>query len=270
MASISEKIELLGKGLYIDSKIPDKLTLKSIPTATELEYVGAEDFDKVMLEKIFPQAIEEKIDFEKLLEIDYYWICRCLRIVNYGPYFTTNSIFCGNCGQAHRGSYEVDLRTIEVHPLPENFTNDVVISRKEFMDFKEDIHLSLMTIKDKMNLEKDELFKESDGRTNRALGRICYMIKSVGTRKNLDPVQVRSIIGKELSPADYVVLKTLVNQYTNFGMVAGGVATCPKCGNQRASFIALVDDRFFRPTMGDIQEWKRERDSKGTGKDADV
>ena len=69
MASITEKIELLGKGLYSDSKIPDKLTLKSIPTASELEYVGAEDFDKVMLEKIFPQAIEEKIDFEKLFEI---------------------------------------------------------------------------------------------------------------------------------------------------------------------------------------------------------
>ena len=41
--AISEKIELLGKGLYDD--IPDQLTLKNIPTASELDYVGAEDFD---------------------------------------------------------------------------------------------------------------------------------------------------------------------------------------------------------------------------------
>ena len=270
MASITEKIELLGKGLYSDSKIPDKLTLKSIPTASELEYVGAEDFDKVMLEKIFPQAIEEKIDFEKLFEIDYYWICRCLRIVNYGPYFTTNSIFCSKCGEAHRGTYEVDLRTIECNPLPQGFINDIVISRKEFLDFNQDIHMSLMTIKDKMNLEKDDLFKEADGRVNRILGRICYMIKSVGTRNNLDPVSVRSIIGKDMSPADYVVLKTLAHEYTNYGLVAGGAAACPKCGNPRATFIALVDDRFFRPTVGDIREWKRERDSKPSGKDANV
>ena len=272
MASgVTEKIELLGKGLYSDAKIPDTLTLKSIPTATELEYVGAEEFDKVMLEKIFPQAIEESIDFDKLFEIDYYWICRCLRMVNYGPYFTTNSIFCTQCGQAHRGSYQVDLRTIPCNPLPEGFVNDILIDRNEFLDFKEDIHLSLMTIKDKMNLEKDEMFKESDGRINRVLGRICYMIKTVGTRNNIDPITARSIIGKELSPADYVILRDLSQQYTNYGLVAGGTAVCPKCKNPKASYIALVDDRFFRLSLDNLRAWKRERSaSNGGGKNKNV
>ena len=89
---ISEKIELLGKGLYKD--IPDVLTLHNIPTASELDYVGNEDFDKTMLENILPSAVEEKINFYDLLELDYQWICRCLRILNYGPYYTTNTIFC--------------------------------------------------------------------------------------------------------------------------------------------------------------------------------
>ena len=42
MATLSEQIELLGKGLYSASKsnIPDVLTIKSIPTVTELDYVG--------------------------------------------------------------------------------------------------------------------------------------------------------------------------------------------------------------------------------------
>ena len=43
---MSEKIELLGKGLYTD--IPDELTLTSIPTASELDYVGSEDLEATM------------------------------------------------------------------------------------------------------------------------------------------------------------------------------------------------------------------------------
>ena len=38
---ISEKIELLGKRLY--SNIPPVLTLKNVPTASELDMVGSED-----------------------------------------------------------------------------------------------------------------------------------------------------------------------------------------------------------------------------------
>ena len=54
---MSETIELLGKGLY--TNIPDKLTLKAFPTTTELDYVGSEDFEQTMLDKIFPMCIEE-------------------------------------------------------------------------------------------------------------------------------------------------------------------------------------------------------------------
>ena len=133
---LSEKTALLSKGMYKD--IPDVITLKSIPTSSELEFVGSEDFDKTMLDVIFPQAIEEKFDYYSLLEIDYQWICRCLRILNYGPYYTTNSIFCGNCQQISYGEYQVDLRSVNVIPLPEGYKNDITISRDEFIDFGKD------------------------------------------------------------------------------------------------------------------------------------
>ena len=131
--AISERIELLGKGLYTDVGIPDILTLKSIPTASELDYVGGEDFIATMLDNIFPKAIEEKCDFRKLLEIDFQWICRALRILNYGPYITTNAIFCGDCGEVSRGDYQVDLRSVEVKPLPAGFDNNIKISKDEFI-----------------------------------------------------------------------------------------------------------------------------------------
>ena len=117
--AISEKIELLGKGLYKD--IPDTLTLKAIPTASELDYVGGEDFQATMPDKIFPAAIEEQCNFRNLLEIDFHWVCRCLRILNYGPYFTTNAIYCPDCDQVSHGEYSVDLRNVDVKMLPQDF-----------------------------------------------------------------------------------------------------------------------------------------------------
>ena len=130
---ISEKIQLLGKGIYTD--IPDELTLTSLPTASELDYVGSEDFQATMLDKILPQAVAEKINFRNLLEIDYDWICRGLRILNYGPYYTTNAIFCPDCNKTSYGEYQVDLRTIECKPLPDDFNNEIVVPKESFIDF---------------------------------------------------------------------------------------------------------------------------------------
>ena len=257
--AISEKIELLGKGLY--GNIPDVLTLSSIPTASELDYVGSEEFDKTMLDKILPSAVEEKIDFYKLLEIDYYWICRCLRILNYGPYFTTNAIFCADCGKISYGEYSVDVRTVDVVPLPTDFNNDIVISKDEFLDFNKDIHLHLLTIADKLNIDKDKTFQDSKGNVNTTLARICYSITSIGSDSKLSPIDIRYKIVNGLSAADYTILSNRVHDLTDYGLRSGGSCGCPSCQGSNASFLAMVDDRFFRPTMGDLRNWKRDRNS---------
>ncbi len=263
--AITEQIELLGKGLYND--IPDILTLKQLPTSSELEYVGSEDFDKVMLEKILPTAIEEDINFEELLEIDYQWILRCLRILNYGPYHTTNSIFCKECGNVSQGEYRVNLNTINVKPLPEGFVNDIVISKDEFLDFDKDIHLKLPTIRKILNSEKDKAFNLADGGRDVQLARICYMISQIGNKKELTPVEIKLMIQNNFSAADYKILGGVVRELTDYGLRAGGSVVCPNCGYQEAAFIALVNDKFFRPTLGDLREWKHAR---GSRKDQDV
>lgn len=260
---LSEKIELLGKGLYTESKIPDELTLKSIPTVTELEYVGSEDFDKVMLDTILPASIQETINPRELLEIDYYWVCRGIRLLNYGPYYTTNTIFCSDCRQiSNDAEYRVDLRTIPCNPLPDNFKNKIVISSDEFIDYKKTITLSLQTIQTMKNCEKDKMFKKSNGRMNRDLARLCYMVTSIDNNTNITPIDVMYQIEHEMSAADYVVLKELAREYTNYGLVTGGTTVCPKCGSKDATYFAMIDDRFFRPTLGDIREWKQSRTSK--------
>ncbi len=253
---MSEKIELLGKGLY--KEIPSELTVKAIPTSSELDYVGAENFEQTMLDVILPKCVEEKINFYQLLEIDFHWLCRCIRFLNYGPYHTVPTIFCDHCG-AVRQETRVDLRTIAVKPLPENFTNDIVIKKDEFLDYKKDIHISLLTIKDAMNLSTDKLFFGSDGKPRKELARMCYMIKGIGSEKHITPVQAKMIVENELSAADYAILKETINTLTDYGLRAGGRCMCPKCHADNAAFIALVDDRFFRATVGDIRAGRDDR-----------
>ena len=263
---ISEKCELLGKGLY-GGAIPDTLTLKSIPTASELDYVGSEDFDKVMLEKILPMAVEEKIDFYNLLEIDYQWLCRCLRILNYGPYHTVNTIFCPDCHQTTHGDYSVNLYTIDCVSLPQGFKNDITISKDEFIGFNEDISLRLPTIKDILQAYQDKLFANSDGTINRELARICYCITAIGNRKGMTPMEIKAYLLRNLKVADYRILKEVMNDLTNYGLRIAGRTKCPNCHSDRGTFIALTDDKFFRPTLGDLRNWKRDRLSESTGGD---
>lgn len=257
--AVSEKIQLLGAGLY--SNIPDELTLQDLPTASELEFVSSEDFEKTMLESILPQAVVEKVDFKQLLEIDFQWICRALRILNYGPYHTTNAIFCSDCGNVSYGEYTVNLETIECKPLPPNFVNDIVISKDEFVDFDGDVHIKLPTIQDMMNAEKDKAFKIGQDKTNSELARMCYMVKSIKHKDKLTPLEVKMFITQELSAADYAVLKYKIRELTDYGLRAGGTVKCPKCGGN-GTFIAFVNDKFFRPTLGDIREWKHARSAR--------
>lgn len=256
---VSESIELLGKGLYKGTGIPDVLTLQALPTISELEYISSEDFDETMIEKVLPQAVKEKIDFNQLLEIDYQWVLRCLRILNYGPYHTTNAIYCSRCRDRIPGEYRVNLTSVECKPLPEGFVNHIKISRDEFLDFNQDIVIGLPTIRQVLNSYKDKMFQNSAGKMNRDLARICYTIQSIGTERQTSPVDAKVKIEKELSAPDYVILKDMVNDLLDYGIRAGGTTTCPKCGNPEATFFALMDDRYFRPTLGDLRAWKADR-----------
>ena len=264
ISAITEKVELLGKGLY--TNIPDTLTLRTLTTLSELDYVGSEDFDKVMVEKILPEAIVEDIDVYELLEIDYQWLLRALRILSYGPYYTTNAIFCDSCGKTSQGEYRVNLNNVLSKPIPENFINDIIVRKSDFIEFDEDIHLSLMRVKGMLGYQKDKLFEKSDGTIDRVMARLCYMIKSIGSNDGLTPVDVKLILNK-MHPADLRLLRYMVNELSDFGLRAGGITTCPACGSKDAGFIAIADDRFFRPTLGDLQQWRDDRNTRRKNND---
>lgn len=263
---LTEPIELLGKGLYKGKNIPDVLTLKSIPTATELDYVGADNFDRTMIDKILPKSVEENIPFGDLLAIDYYWILRCLRILSYGPYHTTNSIFCADCREVTYGEARVDLRTVNCNPVPEGFDNQVRLTSDDFLDFDKDIVISLLTINEQLAKEEDKMFADSAGTMNRNLATVCYSIKKVDNIP-VTPLDNKTMIERQMSAADYCILKEMVHDKLNFGLQSGGRTICPKCKSPNGAFMALIDDRFFRPTVGDLKQWKSDRKDRRQGED---
>lgn len=256
--AISESIQLLGGNLYKNSNIPSVLTISAIPTSLELEYVTAENFHKTMIEKILPYAVKEKINFYDLLEVDYHWLLRCLRILNYGPYYTTNVLYCDNCG-GMRGDYRVNLNNINCIPIPDTFTGEALISRDEFLDYSGDVKVRLLTVKDFLNASEDKAFMVDNDAVNRKLARLCYSITELSGQRNLTPLECKIIIEDKFSPADYIILQQLAKTATDFGIRAGGSTTCPKCGSTEATFMALIDDRYFRPTMDDLRAWKNDR-----------
>lgn len=261
--AITEKIQLLGKNYYQSHgiSIPAELTLQAIPTSSELEFVTSENFDDTMIESILPQAVKEKIDFNSLLEEDYNWLLRCLRILNYGPYFTANRIICPKCGVQY-GEFQCDLRMIDCIDLPADFNNKFVIKRDEFLDFNGDIEFKLLTIREALLAYKDTAFKRPNGLINRQLSRVCYRITSISGQTRMSPIDVRLKLDKEMSSADWMILKEKMNEIANYGLRAGGKCTCPKCSSKEGTFIALVDDKFFRPTLGDLRSWKNDRDRR--------
>lgn len=259
--AISEKLELLGKSYYNKGEIPEVLTLESIPTLSELEYVSSEDFDQTMLDSILPKAVKEKVDFGKLLEVDYSWLLRCLRILNYGPWYTTNTIWCEHCGRQY-GDFRANLNTIDCIPLPEGFDNQLKVSRDEFLDFNGDIEFKMLTIRETLAAYKDTAFQRPDGTVDRQLARRCYMITGIKGQINMSPIEVRLKLENEMSSADYFILKEKMKDLTNYGLRFGGTTVCPRCGNTNATFFAAIDDRFFRPTLGDLRAWKVDKSQR--------
>jgi len=257
--AITETIELLGKGLYGED-IPDTLTLIPMTSTLQMEYEGSESLETTLLDSILPKCVQEKIDFRKLLNIDFQWVLRALRILTFGEFHTTDTIFCRSCDDISRGEYRVNITTIPCRPLPEGFKNTLKIRKEDLMDCGHDIEFKLLTVQEIINARKDKAFTIA-GKHNIELARVCYMISSMNGKKDMKPFEVRLEVDK-LSGPDWVLLKSSMMELLEYGLEATGSTKCPKCGEE-AVFIALVDERFLFATVGDIREW---RNSGGRGK----
>ena len=118
--------------------------------------------------------------------------------------------------------------------------------------------MKLLTIQERINAFQDQLFV-TGGKVNREFARLCYSITSIGNEKQVTPINVKLAIEQKLSRADYIILADTAKELSNYGLRAGGSTTCPVCGAKNAAYIALVDDRFLRPSVGDLKAGRNDR-----------
>lgn len=247
--SISERVELLAE--YTNT--PKVLTVSAISTNLELELVSNEDYDATMLDTILPKVVKESVDFHSLLEIDYQWLCRCIRFLSYGPEVTVRSIICDDCGKYHKGEYKADLRVVSCAPLPNNFHNTFTIHPQEFLDTDIGyVTFHLPTVDEGIQIRTacDQYLN------NPVLSKMCVMIDSIGdSRLTEDPKENMDLIFHKFNSADYQILVSLVTQMSDFGLRSYGDIQCPVCRSSHARFFALPNDLYFtRPWELDSEE----------------
>ena len=128
--------------------------------------------------------------------------------------------------------------------------------------------MKLLTIQEVINARNDTAFVRVDGKADTNYARLCYSIKSIKNNTNMTPMDARTYIQKNFSAADYQILRQRFHDVANYGLRGAGAITCPKCKKEEATFIALQDERFFRPLVDDLRRWKADRTERKTDKSA--
>lgn len=232
---ITERVQLLGN--Y--QSIPKVLTISSLDTSKDMSLVGEEDYDSMLLFRVIPELVQEKVDLSELLEIDFRWLCRCIRILSYGSIHTTNSIFCNDCGKTSYGDYKVNLNTVICKPLPSLFDNQIILHKDEFIELTDIIIMKLPTIAQVLDAVADKRFD------HRSIAEFCYSVLSINNKVMTDPAEVLQYLSQYVSVADYWIMKELYFHLSDYGLRSGGRTQCPHCNKNTGVFVALPDDRFF-------------------------
>lgn len=234
---LSEKVSLLST--YPD--IPSVLTISAITTEHELELVSSEDYDRTMIDSIFPKVIKEDIEFYTLLEIDYQWLCRCIRMLSYGNEVTARSIICDDCEAVCQGEYKVDFRYVDCKPLPVGFNNQCKVQTWETFDESIFVRFHLLTIREYLDV-LDTLYLYDN---NAVLSRVCHMIDKVNDIQLDNPVKAKEYILNTMSAAEYQMICNQMLQRADYGLRSYGSIKCPKCKSNNARFLMLPNDIYF-------------------------
>lgn len=222
---ISEKLRLLGS--YQD--IPQTLTISAMTTELELMLVSSEDYYQSMIDDIFPNIISEKFNYLNLLEVDFQWICRCLRILSYGPETTITAITCPDCGQVSYGEYKINFNSVGCSEIPNRLRSgrDVIyIGDNEFW-------YHLLTMKEVISLSD-----QPD--VHKLVSMICGYSHYID-----DDIETKLYWVNKLSCAEYVILSSKLKEVSNLGLCDRGNVQCPKCFSKNSVFILPKDDKFF-------------------------
>lgn len=242
---------------YSDVGIPQTVTLSSYTSRMEKLRLSSDNLHQAMIKHILPQVIEPKIDVGKLYEPDYYLLLRHLRLITWGPFWTSQSWVCTNCkneggtlGKFYNEPHQIDLNTVGVLRPDEGevLKTSFVIKPNEF-------YLTNGEVKMHLNRCKDMLFYSAKvGKGDEEFRSLAAAISSVSDMDFVDISEAAEWLGG-LPAVDEQIIETRYKEEFNVGLQSRVEFTCPKCGGRAWAYVP-INDYYFRPTKEDLKEWQ--------------
>lgn len=242
--------------------MPTSVTVGSYNSGQEQLRLSSENFNQVMIEEILPAVTNlTKKQVQELYEIDYYLLLRRLRLVTWGPSFTAASYYCPHCidpitevrGVLHSKKRRVRLDTVGVG-LPEDnkaIPLSVTIKREELLFCDGDVEFGANRCKDLVLIEKTRVADNL-----RPLLGIAASLRRVSNEDMFVDITEAVDWLAALPAADFKLLHHAYSDTFKYGLSSRGEVKCQVCGGE-AWFFAPVNDYYFRPSIEDLQEWKR-------------
>ena len=244
---------------YSEFGIPKSIIISSYTSRMEKLRNSSDDLHQAMIKHILPQVIEPKIDVKKLYEPDYYLVLRHLRILTWGPFWTSRAWVCSDCvnEDGSKGKFyqdkptQINLGDIAVlrPETNEELKTSVVVKPDDFIGLDCEVKLHLNRCQDMLFFSAKVLKGDEDFRA------LAASISSVSGQDFVDISEAAEWLGN-LSAADEEILEEKYHDAFNVGLQKTVEFKCPVCGGKAHAYVP-INDYYFRPTKENLKEWKR-------------
>ena len=282
---MQEELTLLSPANLYPEGYPRSFTIKTITAALRLESIGAENLDQFLIDEVFPKCVipidGSVCDYKRLTLIDYYWICRALRIVSHGSIHYVGVVVCTDLSNPDKlgcngsdesgrifGDHRVSLSKIGFRQPPTDCPETFTIKADDtFIDWKWDLELRFLRVGDMLHARRDPTFRAIAVKKSKGEGivdsfddpvvQLCYAVTTCKGKAIEDRRELYESLA-EMTDLDFDSLLAEYNDnFGKYGIEFSGITNCPKCGKE-ARFFVPVEERFLRPSIREKKEWRNQ------------
>ena len=255
---VTEQFLLPSGGKFYGDNFDGNITLRAMTTIEERMRLGSEDYYSTMSEIVNRCIVDNinpdgsyKIDSKRFTIFDFDAVCIKLRIISYGPLYSTEAV-CTVCG--HQFRHKADLRELEFKFVPDDFVEPYTIGPLPHSG--DTLGCRFLRVQDKIDIERKA--KEILSKEPNYVGNPEFELEMLHRIVTINGEDVDSIMGTK-----YIqhMISMDVNYYQEnidkdfYGVSVVGRTECPNTINGKpcvgsklkgAIYYIRSDKEFFR------------------------
>lgn len=253
-ALITEQFLLPSGGKLYGDNFDGNITLRAMTTIEERMRTGSEDYYNTMSEIVNNCIVDNrnpdgsyKIDSKRFTLFDFDAVCVKLRIISYGPLYTTTAV-CTLCGQTF--THKADLRDLEFKFLPEDFVEPYIVGPLPRLG--DTLGCRFLRVQDKIDIDRKA--KEILSRDLNYVGKPEFELEMLHRIVTINGEEVDSIMGtkyvQHMTSMDVEYFHDFIDK-DFYGVLKTGRTDCvntvegEKCAG-KAIYFVRANDEFFR------------------------